>query len=45
VHFGIGKAAKIDKLEILWPDGAKETVDVTAVDKFITITEGMNSRQ
>jgi hypothetical protein len=40
VHFGLGKATKIDKLEILWPDGAKETVDVPAVDQFITVSEG-----
>jgi hypothetical protein len=40
VHFGLGKVTKIDKLEIVWPDGAKETVDITAVNQFITITEG-----
>jgi hypothetical protein len=40
VHFGLGKASKIDKLEIRWPDGTKETVDNPAIDQFITVTEG-----
>ena len=39
VHFGLGKATKIDKLEIRWPDGKQETISVSAVDQFITITQ------
>jgi hypothetical protein len=40
LHFGLGAATKIDKLEIKWPDGTVETFDVPAVDKVITITQG-----
>src|SRR5689334_11517574 len=40
LHFGLGAATKIDKLEIRWPDGSVESLDVPAVDKVITITEG-----
>src|SRR5262249_51216546 len=40
VHFGLGRASKIDKLEIHWPDKTIETVNVTAPDQFLTITEG-----
>ena len=40
LHFGLGAATKIDKLEIKWPDGSVESVDVSAVDKVLTITEG-----
>jgi enediyne biosynthesis protein E4 len=39
LHFGLGTATKIDKLEIQWPDGSVENVDVTGVDKTITITQ------
>ena len=38
-HFGLGAATKIDKLEILWPDGAQQQVPIPAVDQILTITE------
>ena len=40
LHFGLGGAMKVDKLEIKWPNGAIETLTVPAVDKVITITQG-----
>ncbi|HTM36198.1 MAG TPA: CRTAC1 family protein [Terriglobales bacterium] len=40
VHFGLGAAAKIEKVEILWPDGFREEVRVSAVDRILTLTEG-----
>ncbi|HJT27829.1 MAG TPA: CRTAC1 family protein [Pyrinomonadaceae bacterium] len=40
LHFGLGAATKIDKLEIKWPDGSVESFDVPGVDKVITITQG-----
>lgn len=40
VHFGLGSATKIDRLEIQWPDGSKETVDVPEIDKTLTILQG-----
>jgi enediyne biosynthesis protein E4 len=39
-HFGIGKAAKLDSVEIRWPSGLKESFDGVAVDKLNKITEG-----
>jgi hypothetical protein len=39
LHFGLGAATKIDKLEIKWPDGSVESFDVPAVDKIVTITQ------
>jgi len=44
LHFGLGAATKIDKLEIKWPDGSVETFDVPAVDKIITITQGKSCK-
>ena len=40
LHFGLGPASKVDKLEIDWPDGATETFQVPIIDKVLTITEG-----
>ena len=40
LHFGLGAATKVDKLEIQWADGATELFAVAGVDQIITITEG-----
>lgn len=39
-HFGLGSAAKIDKVEIRWPSGTNEEIRVTAVDRIYTVVEG-----
>jgi enediyne biosynthesis protein E4 len=39
-HFGLASAAKIDKLEISWPSGAKQTFTDFAADQFYSIQEG-----
>jgi hypothetical protein len=40
LHFGLGAATKIDRLEIVWPDGTSETINATGVDRVLTIVEG-----
>ena len=40
LHFGLGTATKIDKLEIQWPNGALETFEVAGVDKIVTLVQG-----
>ena len=40
LHFGLGGATKVDKLEIKWPNGSMETFNITAIDKIVTITQG-----
>jgi len=40
LHFGLGAATKVDKLEIKWPDGSLESFDVPAIDRLVTITQG-----
>jgi hypothetical protein len=40
LHFGLGAATRIDKLEIQWPNGALETFDVAGVDKIATLIQG-----
>jgi hypothetical protein len=50
VHFGLGPAKTIDSLEIHWPSGFRQMVDVTALsrdglNRVITIQEGAASSQ
>jgi enediyne biosynthesis protein E4 len=40
LHFGLGAAAKVDKLEIQWANGMSETVPVPGIDRTLTITQG-----
>ena len=40
LHFGLGAATNIDKLEIKWPDGTVESVNVQGVDRKLTVIEG-----
>jgi hypothetical protein len=40
VHFGLGTASRIDKIEIHWPSGLKQQIGVQGVDKIITVEEG-----
>jgi hypothetical protein len=40
LHFGLGAAATIEKLEIAWPSGAKEQISVAGVDRIVTVIEG-----
>ncbi len=40
VHFGLGTATKIDKLEVHWPDRTTEQITVPAVDRYFTVQEG-----
>lgn len=40
LHFGLGAAANLDKIEVKWPDGALETINVGVCDRVITIVEG-----
>ena len=40
VHFGLGKAQKVDLLEIRWPSGQVDTVKDLAVNRLVTIKEG-----
>jgi hypothetical protein len=40
LHFGLGAAGKVDKVEIHWPSGAKEEIRVPAVDRIFTVVQG-----
>jgi hypothetical protein len=40
VHFGLGTATKIDKVEIRWPSGTVESIGDLAADQFYSVLEG-----
>lgn len=41
LHFGVGPAATIDRLDIRWPTGWVETLKGVATQQVVTIEEGM----
>ena len=40
VHFGLGTATKVDKIEIRWPSGTNQQIGAQPVDRIITVEEG-----
>jgi enediyne biosynthesis protein E4 len=40
VHFGLGRWAAIERLEIRWPSGLEEEWKTVDVDRIVTLTEG-----
>ncbi len=43
-HFGLGAAARIDRLEIRWPSGVVDTATALAADRFYVADEGKGVR-
>jgi len=41
VHFGLGKAQKVDLVEIRWPSGQVDTVKDLPVNQLVTFKEGL----
>jgi enediyne biosynthesis protein E4 len=40
IHFGLGSHERVDRLEILWPDGETEILTALRVDQFYCIEQG-----
>jgi hypothetical protein len=40
IHFGLGKAARIDKLQVNWPSGQVDRFTDVAADQFVKLVEG-----
>jgi Tfp pilus assembly protein PilF len=38
-HFGLGRASGVKRLEVLWPSGARQTLEDLAVDRQMDVTE------
>jgi hypothetical protein len=45
LHFGLGKAEKVDLLEIRWPSGQVDRVKDIAANELVTIREGSGITQ
>jgi hypothetical protein len=43
IHFGLGTANRIDRLEIVWPSGRIEKLSDLAVDQFYFVLEGQGT--
>ncbi len=39
MHFGLGIHDKVDTLEVLWPDGSRQTVKDVGIDRVITVQQ------
>ncbi|HTS64085.1 MAG TPA: CRTAC1 family protein, partial [Candidatus Acidoferrales bacterium] len=39
VHFGLGSAAKVDKLTVTWPSGIRQVLENLPADRVITVEE------
>jgi hypothetical protein len=40
VHFGLGTAARVEQVEVRWPNGNEEIWENLPVDSFQTLKEG-----
>ena len=40
VHFGLADAAKVDRLEVRWPNGLEEEWRDLAADRIVSLKEG-----
>jgi hypothetical protein len=45
VHFGLGQATQIERLEVAWPAGARQTFVNLQPDRMYTIVEGQSEIQ
>jgi hypothetical protein len=39
-HFGLGPAEKVDALEVLWPDGLRESFECPGIDRTLELRRG-----
>ena len=39
LHFGIGKAAMVDRIDVQWPAGTRQQISRIAADRVIAIRE------
>jgi hypothetical protein len=45
LHFGLGRALKMENVEIRWPSGRVETLENVTADSIYTIVEGEGIRE
>ena len=45
VHFGLGAASTIDRVEIRWPSGAKQILEKLGADHIYKVQEGKSKTE
>jgi len=38
-HFGLGRATRVDSLEVTWPDGRYQLLSGLEVDRMVTVRQ------
>ncbi|KKK62313.1 hypothetical protein LCGC14_3005570, partial [marine sediment metagenome] len=44
VHVGLGATEKVDRIEIIWADGERESFQINGIDRYITIKQNSGKR-
>jgi hypothetical protein len=44
VHFGLGQAARVDAIEVRWPDGTREAFEGRSADQVVQVVKGKGTR-
>jgi enediyne biosynthesis protein E4 len=44
LHFGLGPAAAVERVEVRWIGGGREAFDVAGIDRLVVLTEGAGRR-
>ena len=39
VHFGLGSAKTIERIDVEWPSGVKQTLENVSANQVLTVTE------
>jgi hypothetical protein len=39
VHFGLGKLSTVDRIEIIWPGGKRQTLENVKADRVLAVRE------
>jgi enediyne biosynthesis protein E4 len=45
LHFGLGRAAKVDEVTVKWPGGAEERLAALPVNQTVTVVEGKGAQK
>ena len=45
LHFGLGRRGKVDRLEVIWPDGSRQTLTNVTADQLLTIRQQQKQKE
>jgi len=44
LHFGLGESTSYDRIDVIWPGGARESFQKGTSDRIVTLTEGTGTK-